>query len=71
MLKYMNKTHGTSVSYSLLFPAAAEILTIYRSCPTYSEESNSLSKAIAHVKAGACKSCSHNVRVFKDFSGKF
>lgn len=67
----MNKTPGMLMSYSLLFPAAAEILTIYRSCPTFSEESNGLSKAIAHVKAGACKSCSHNVRVFKDFSRKF
>gem|GEM_PF-5396098 len=71
MLKYMNKTHRTPVNYSLLFPAAAEILTIYRSCPTFSEKSNSLSKAIAHVKAGACKFCFHNVHAFKDFGRKF
>jgi len=67
----MNKISKTSSDYALLFPAAAEIITIYRSCPTFSEESNSLSNAIAHIKEGSCKFCLRNAGILKDFSKKF
>lgn len=67
----MNKTSKTPVDLSLLFPASAEILTIYRSCPSFSNEGGNLVEAMTHISGGKCESCAYNARAFKEFGRKF